>query len=447
MHMLRHSYWEACEQQSTAVVVAASPGWGMGVREARQVVETRARTLTGSSGHETREGNGGPMNVMDELTEALYDAILDQACWPAFLRRLADAIGGEQVTLSRNDARPDRVRIALTHNVDLVTQQLYAERYGAIDPFGAPDKRARYLPGAVLTNQDLFAPGELEQTACWREYFEPRGIHWGVFGFVEADAHSLAVLSVTRSNRIGPFGAQEVAVMRALMPHLRRAITLCQRFHELRAKSESLAAALDQMPTAVFVLDEEARVLQANRAAEEITAERRGLAIATDGTLRACLPSAHARLRLAIDSALGKCDGVRMGGTVGLGRGRGIDPLAALVAPLSATLSPLPVGGARAIVFVGAPDEHAALAGAFLANLYALTPAEVRVAELLASGASVGEIAAQLGVSISTVRTHLKRTYAKTETRGQADLVRRILSLPRLQAARRNPAMDRTRSS
>jgi DNA-binding CsgD family transcriptional regulator len=54
----------------------------------------------------------------------------------------------------------------------------------------------------------------------------------------------------------------------------------------------------------------------------------------------------------------------------------------------------------------------------------ALTPAELGVLTLLLDGKTPSEIAATRGVAISTVRTHLKRLFAKTGTRRQADLVR-----------------------
>lgn len=63
-----------------------------------------------------------------------------------------------------------------------------------------------------------------------------------------------------------------------------------------------------------------------------------------------------------------------------------------------------------------------------LARRWGLTPAQARVAERLARGQSVREIAAELGVSRSTVRTHLKAIFAHTDTHRQAQLVQRLLT-------------------
>ena len=60
-----------------------------------------------------------------------------------------------------------------------------------------------------------------------------------------------------------------------------------------------------------------------------------------------------------------------------------------------------------------------------------LTRAEARVAWRIAHGATPREIARELGVSLETVRTHLKRTYSKAGVRRQAELVQAVLTAVR----------------
>jgi DNA-binding CsgD family transcriptional regulator len=62
-----------------------------------------------------------------------------------------------------------------------------------------------------------------------------------------------------------------------------------------------------------------------------------------------------------------------------------------------------------------------------LCELFSLTAAEARVAGNLALGLSIKEIAASLGISVETVRTHIKRTFAKTGTERQGELISLIL--------------------
>ena len=61
-----------------------------------------------------------------------------------------------------------------------------------------------------------------------------------------------------------------------------------------------------------------------------------------------------------------------------------------------------------------------------LANAYKLTPAEMRVLMAIVQIGGVPEVAPVLGVSETTVKTHLQHIFSKTGTARQADLVKLI---------------------
>jgi DNA-binding CsgD family transcriptional regulator len=56
-------------------------------------------------------------------------------------------------------------------------------------------------------------------------------------------------------------------------------------------------------------------------------------------------------------------------------------------------------------------------------SLFDLTPAEARVARSLASGKAVETIAADSGVSLNTIRTHVRGVLEKTGCNRQIDVV------------------------
>jgi DNA-binding CsgD family transcriptional regulator len=66
------------------------------------------------------------------------------------------------------------------------------------------------------------------------------------------------------------------------------------------------------------------------------------------------------------------------------------------------------------------------MAGLTLPRNWELTPSEGRVVRLLASAHTTGEIARSLGLSIHTVRTHVKRAMSKASVHTQAALVARV---------------------
>jgi DNA-binding CsgD family transcriptional regulator len=88
----------------------------------------------------------------------------------------------------------------------------------------------------------------------------------------------------------------------------------------------------------------------------------------------------------------------------------------------------------------GLRDRHRAVAALFIhqatlaapslpeiiAKSYSLTPAELRVLLAVVDVGGVSEVAEALGISATTVKTHLGRLYGKTGTRRQADLVKLV---------------------
>lgn len=82
------------------------------------------------------------------------------------------------------------------------------------------------------------------------------------------------------------------------------------------------------------------------------------------------------------------------------------------------------------VLFVGDLDRHRIASPRLLIKLLDLTPAEARIAAGLADGLSINDLATELGVGIGTVRWHVKRAMANTNTCRQGELIRLVLLSP-----------------
>ena len=74
------------------------------------------------------------------------------------------------------------------------------------------------------------------------------------------------------------------------------------------------------------------------------------------------------------------------------------------------------------IVLIFAPNQRREIAPEVLKELYGLTPAQADVACTLYEGRSVEATATALGLSLNTVRSHLKQIFSKCEVQTQAEL-------------------------
>ena len=74
-------------------------------------------------------------------------------------------------------------------------------------------------------------------------------------------------------------------------------------------------------------------------------------------------------------------------------------------------------------MFITEADVSGAIDRTAVADTFRLTQREADVALLLAAGHDLIGVAAQLGLSHSTVRSHLKRVFDKTDVHSQAALL------------------------
>ncbi len=83
---------------------------------------------------------------------------------------------------------------------------------------------------------------------------------------------------------------------------------------------------------------------------------------------------------------------------------------------------------AVAALFIADPDSVRISAREILQGLYALTPAEAELVQLLSQGHTLEQAATARGVTINTARSQLKQVFAKTDTNRQGELVRLVMT-------------------
>jgi DNA-binding CsgD family transcriptional regulator len=79
--------------------------------------------------------------------------------------------------------------------------------------------------------------------------------------------------------------------------------------------------------------------------------------------------------------------------------------------------------GARALIVPTDLGRKAAPRPDVLAHAFGLTPAEAKLAAIIARGESPEQAAEQLGIARETARNQLKSVFAKTDTHRQTELV------------------------
>ena len=186
---------------------------------------------------------------------------------------------------------------------------------------------------------------------------------------------------------------------------------------------------LDRLSIGVVVLQPNGEILFMNQSAVNILADEDGLSVGRENILKAAHPDLSREIladcKLLVSGDLGE-----EGQTFALSIPR---PSMKNDLKLIFTRYPSSPGHEdQILLFLTDPEIQTLPTAEMLSRLFNLSPAEGRLARELASGKKVEEISEAMGITVSSVRTYLKRLMEKTGTSRQAELVRLLLSMPQL---------------
>jgi DNA-binding CsgD family transcriptional regulator len=258
----------------------------------------------------------------------------------------------------------------------------------------------------------------------------PQGFGDIVFANLDKSATSYAVFSVTRAEADGVVDEAMRRRMALLVPHVRRAVVIGKAIDLKTVEAAALADALDGLAAGMFLLDARGRLVHANAKGHALLASG-DVVRAASGRLTAVDAGGQAALHEAVTAAAG---GDRPVGSKGVAV-----PLAAAGGGAHvAHVLPLTAGARRqagvsyaavAAVFVQRAGLDLASPIEAIAKRYRLTAGELRVLVAIVERDNIQEVGAALGISETTVKTHLRRLYEKTGAKGQVDLVKLVAGL------------------
>jgi DNA-binding CsgD family transcriptional regulator/PAS domain-containing protein len=365
-----------------------------------------------------------------ELVDLIYDAAGDAGRWGCLLERLGQVLNGSAGSLHSQHRNSQQADVAASWNInsDLITE--YVSHYSRVNPcFGVGTNLIR--EGAVNPRQALCSDQLLLASEFYNDYLQRLDAFHGVAATILEDGTTSANLTIFRPKRSNPIDQAECDLLSVLMPHFQRAFQLHNRIQGLEQKGAAAADALEQLPVGLVMLSADGKVLQVNGAASAILAGQRALRVTSRG-LVAEIPSENQRLQRLIRGAIttGTGKGLDSGGAILIAPGGLKRSLQVLVVPLRTRAVRICNDVPVAAVFITDPDREPVSEAQVFAQLFRLTPAEARLARILAAGDSLREASEQLNIAESTVKSQLKSIFAKTNTSRQSELVRLLLMTP-----------------
>ncbi len=353
------------------------------------------------------------------IVEEVYDSTFDQTLWPDVLQRIVDHTGARSAALT---TRLSNGEIRIGHSVGISPhfEKTYIDRYGQLSPM----KGIGLLidPGLIYSTEDWIPFEEFRKSVFYQEWARPQRLEDGVNIVLNKSADGFSHFSLMRSKLVDD---DLRCTLAWIVPHVRRAALIGQMLHQKARIAAPIEQLLDELKAAVFLLDGIGHLTYTNASGRDIL-ERRDFLRAEQGRLVAADSRLNRILRDAVAaSVLG--DGATRSESIAL-------PFAAHDGErFVGHLLPLTAGRRRktgaafeatAVLFVSRASLDAPAAANIIKKVFKLTPAELRVLLAVVEFGGVPDTARNLNVAESTVKTHLGRIFAKTDTKRQAELVK-----------------------
>jgi DNA-binding CsgD family transcriptional regulator len=355
-----------------------------------------------------------------DLVGSIYDAALAPERWCAVLEACRQFAGGHSVAICAKNVTGSRAQLLHTDgrvSPDGTHAYFCGGGLSNIDPSNTVQVLAN-VEESLITSQRL-TPDDIVTSRFAKEWIEPLGLIDMVVAPIERRGSWSALFGVIRHERDG-FGDETTRERIGLLaPHVRRAISIGNTMGKAINEADTFRETIDGLAAGVFLVDADGRLLHANTNGKKLIGAHQ--AIATTGreqtlrldrtSMRDLLPqNGNAAPRSIV---IENDDGDRLVGHV-LPLASGARRFAGMG------------GDAAAALFVQPADFDPPSIPESLAQAFDLTPGELRVVLATVKHEGVADVAETLGVAETTVKTHLARIFAKTETRRQADIVKLV---------------------
>jgi DNA-binding CsgD family transcriptional regulator len=365
------------------------------------------------------------IELFSALIGDIYDAALDPTSWSIVLKQACEFIGGRTAHVMSHDTFPTATRFFYGWGTEQHYQELYVEKYCKINPLFPTaifcDVEEVHVPIPEYLPRDEFCRSRFA-----REFLHPQGIVDTLFANLEKSPISCAGFWVFRHATDGFVDDEMRRRFALVMPHVRRALLIGQAIDLRTVEAAALADSLDTLAAGMFLVDEKGRIVHANLSGHLMVSEG-NVVRAPGGKLGAVDSSDQALLDAFTAAGSGDLALGRKGMAVPL-HARDGTRYVANVLPLTdgARRKAGTVYAAVATVFVHKAALDVPSPPEAIAKEFALTPAELRVLFAIVEVGGVPDVAAVLGLSQQTVKTHLQRLFAKTGAGRQAELVKLV---------------------
>jgi len=363
--------------------------------------------------------------TFSEIVCAIYDGAIDSSQWPRALGQICGTFGFRKGTIDLNRVPAMVNLLNFHHGIDDRQAATMVGHYGGMPEVwgGLAATMTRPIDQPWVVSR-IMTQEALRQTDYYRNWVGPMGLVDGAAIVLARDQGLFGSIRLATDARRGIIDDGLIDALALLLPHCQRAARISGLLDASRGVARNFQTVIDSLSVPIILVSADCAIVHANLRARTLLEE--GAILASH---HGHLASPVSGLQYVIGNTIRR---LAQDETDIPGNGVGLPIRALDHSAHTLHLLPLAQGAMRiklsedavAAIFVSSTSATEGFARDILQSMFELTHAELGVFERILAGKSTPKIAAELGIAISTVRTHVLHLFQKTATHSRADLVR-----------------------
>ncbi|NOT17722.1 MAG: helix-turn-helix transcriptional regulator [Sulfuriferula sp.] len=353
--------------------------------------------------------------------DAIYAAVGQPSLWSVALDAVCSSVNADTALLFTPCPQLLELPHYYSSQYDVVTVHDYLDNFLIDDPYNASAVSADFFKtGAIAVGQQLVPTHHLRGTRFYREFCVKHNQAYLLASVLFGTDNQLnlpaMVLSFYRAEQHGAFEQRESYILGCLLPHIQRAWLLHTQITHYKKLNADLSNVLNSLNHGVLIASPEGAMRFANDVAKCFLSnlylsEIKGAVTNNNFNLPTYLIDC---MNMSIDKLI--CRRVAL---------RNSEEWVVVAACLKNLPHLNNEGDTDSILlWITKVKGDGEMKHALLTEFYKLTATESQILSYLLNAQSLQNIADSCGVKISTIRTHLKSLFLKTNTQRQQDLVR-----------------------
>jgi DNA-binding CsgD family transcriptional regulator/PAS domain-containing protein len=364
---------------------------------------------------------GNNFQQLSEVISSFYDAALGHISWEEPLSLAAKAMNANNAVFSVRDPLTRKANFAFGNfGTSEVYVKNFAEKYATLSPFVVA--MAICPDGKAINPINLIGREEYENGRFFKEWSAPQNYHDYVGTILLRRPNAIYTLAFGRTKETPLFGDDDLEILDFITPHVVKALTISERLNTFEREKAELLLTFDSLASPLILVDREFKIRQINSAASTLLQKSEGIYQVRD-VLHFNDPILQKEFRAAQYLQTGHASTFKSK----LANGMQISALAQNIRTgrvNSATRDE------RILIMFDHAKTRALPSAEIITRKYDLTVAELRVLLRLVDGATIKSAAEDLGLSTSTIKTHIAHLFQKTGTNRQSQLLRVISEEP-----------------